>query len=680
MTKEHQTYCRICDSACGLIATVDDGRVAALRPDPDHPLSQGYACRKGTSFASIHHHPDRVTRPRIRTDRAAAFEETSWEEALQRLGDQLATIRDQHGPQAIGIYSGNAAAYGLGAILGATALLDGIGTRKHYSCLTLDNSEMFVVTEACLGNPMLTFVADYENSDCIVLIGTDPLSSQPAQAQTHPSGVRQLLDAARSGRLTVVDPRRSSTARRAAHHLRPKPGSDVALLAWLVAQVLDRQPPADPMLTGVEAVHQAVERFDTLSVSAWTGLVPEQMDALRDRLLQAERPLVWSGLGVLLGATGTVGWWLTLVLQAALQGLDRPGGWRLQHGVLDLPRLFSRFGVPGRNTKNPSRIGGWPAILGTHAAATLASDILTPGDGQLRALIVVGGNPADSLPDTRRAQEALAALDLLVVVDLFQTPTADLGHAVLPARSWLSREDLPLHTAHQRPIPHLQWAEAVADPIGEAREDWDILCGLCVAMGRPLFGSRVASAVIGRSGMGPAGLASLALTLTAPGLRRRLRRGRTGVVASTGRSLAERGSDHRDGRIHLAIPEFLAALDALIPDAAPADDHLQLLTSVRPPASMNWWMGTADNTATLHPADAERLEIVPPGPIRVSGSTGGHLETAIRLDPHQRRGVIIIPFGQASCNPNRVIGTETLEPFTGQPISNGAWVRVSRVP
>lgn len=638
-----RTTCRVCESACGLLAEVEDGRVRALRPDPDHPLSRGYACVKGTRYAErVLHHPDRVLRPRLRDgDR---WREASWDEALGAVGGRLRALLDAHGPDAVGLYLGNAAGHSLGAILGAAALQRALGTRKHYACLTLDNSEMFVVAEALFGDPLCTFVADYAGSDGVVLVGTDPLSSQASQAQSRPEAVRELLERGRAGALVVVDPRTSATAARASLHLRPRVGTDVFLLAWLLGEA--RPEPA---------LAHATAPFTAERVARVTGIDPADLATLRDRLLGARRPLVWSGLGVLLGPHGTLGWWLTVALQATLGGLGVPGGWRLHAGAVDLGPWLRRLGVRGRDERVRG-VGGWPAILGTLPAATLADDVLRDDPDRLRALVVIGGDPAAALPDTRRAEEALARLDLLVSVDLFARGTAARAHAVLPAATWLERAETGLHASNQRRVPFVRLDRPVVPPLGEARADWDVALGLCRAVGRPPFGSRLAGLAV-RAGVGPVGVARLVLATSGVPWR--------AVASDEGWSSA---AEKPVPPLRLAVPEWCAALRAL-PDPDPG---LRLLTSVRPIGAMNHWLRPdGAPVAYAHPDD------VPPGPVVLEGP-GGTLAVTVEADAGLPRGTVVVPFGDARTNPNHLVGTAALEPFTGQPVSNGTVVRATR--
>lgn len=651
------TTCALCESRCGLLADVVGDRVVGLRPDDAHPVSRGHACVKGLRFHEVHHHPDRLLRPRV------DGRDLSWDAAFARVGDRLRAIADRHGPHAVGIYSGNAAGHTLGAVLGVTAFQRAFGTRRHYSCLTLDNAPQFVVYEEVFGAAMRTFAADFAGSDAIALFGTDPLSSQCSQAQSNPRGPHHLREAGRSGRLWVVDPRRSKTAE-VGRHLAIRPGGDLALLGWLLREALGRGRAHAAVRAGDLAVlGEAVADHTLARAAAATGLATVELESLRDALLAAERPIVWSGLGVLLGGHGTLGHWLTVCLQAALGGLDRPGGWRIPAG-LDLAPIARRLGLKARDGRVRGR-SGHAAVMDTLPAADLAADALA---GDLRALVVVGGNPVLSLPDHASARRALGGLELLVSLDLFVNDTGTLAHAVLPVRDWLERDDLPLHLAGQRWSDHgpvaPAWERAVVATRGEARGDHEILVALARSAGRRPYGSLAADLAL-RSGVDP---------LVAAGLIARVPRG------------APRLSHHPDGAVHLAVPELLAALRG-VRDPGPG---LALVSSVRPVETLNHWQHGSraarrrEAVARVHP-DTLAASGVVEGPARLVGAEGRELVVEVRADPTLRPEVVVLPFGwghlpgavdRGGVCVNALIGADALEAFTGQPRSNGSPVRL----
>lgn len=644
---EIPTTCRICESACGLLADIRSDGSVSLAPDPADPHSRGFACVKGTRFGQhVQHHPDRLSRPWV------DGREVTWDEAMTTIRSRWRASIERHGLQSAAIYSGNAMAHSLGGVLAVSSLQRALRTPRHYSCLTLDNSEMFVVAEQVFGAPMTTFVADYDNTDLLVLLGTDPLSSQPSQAQSQPRAGHVIRDRARAGQLVVIDPRRSQTARTADTHLQPRPGSDVFLLAWLVRRVIESGRSVRP-LDEQRALAQATLGFDRTRVADQTGLSEQQLDRLAARWLGARRPLVWSGLGVLLSEHGTLGWWLTLTLQVLTVGLDNPGGWRWRPGPLSLPRWLSRFGPPGRDPNVRAR-SGHPAILGTLAAATLPDTILSD-EAPIRSLVVFGGDPLNALPDTERARAALESLDLLISVDLFRRGTAAMADVVLPAASWLERDELAVHIDHQRPVSHLRLDRAVLAPGDDVRSDWAIAVALGECIGRGPFGLPMSGRSIYRR-FTPTGLAQLACKLARiriPGIGNRP----DGDSPNRQQPLPE---------AQLAVEELCRALAAL-PDRPRA---LRLVTSVRPSAKMNHWLGgPVPSTAWVHP------ELGPEGPGRLVGPAGA-MQVELRHDPALRPDVVVVPFGAGPGNPNHVIARDALEAFTGQPISNGTVVHL----
>lgn len=651
-----RTTCRICESRCGVLVETDGDRVLGIKADGEHPISRGHACGKGLHFGAVHHSEDRLRSPRLNGA------DCSWEEALTAVGGQLRELISQEGPGSIAIYSGNAAGHSLGTVLGVSGLKDALGGCRYYTALTLDNAEQFVVLDAVLGTPLHAFAADFAGCDLALLIGTDMLASQPAQNQSNPRGIGHLRDLASRGHLWVLDPRPSRTAT-AGRHLACRPGGDVAVLGWLLREALSRGVSDDRVRDGdFDQLALAVQGFDLQGATSATGLAGAELEALREALFAAERPIVWSGLGVLLGRDGTLGYWLTLALQLALGGLDRPGGWCTPPGA-DLGGLATRIGLRGSHETLRGR-HGHPATLDTLPAADLAEDIAA---GQVKALIVVGGNPALSLPNHEAAVEALRSLDLLVAIDLFNSDTATLAHVALPACSWLAREDLPAQLDSLRwadgELPPLAIEPAAVSPVGDARPDAEILLDLGRAAGGHAFGSRLADQAL-----------------------RRIGATRLGLWASKflGRSRPLGPTRHADGRIHLAVPKFVEALA----EWSPPRPGLALVTSVRPVETMNHWLHHTKASqrrrpvARIHPETA-LIHGVKAGSVTLVGAERIHC--TLEFDAGLARDTVVLPYGwghlpgaaySGGINANALIDGIEREPFTGQPVSNGQLVQI----
>ncbi|MEZ4238450.1 MAG: molybdopterin-dependent oxidoreductase [Myxococcota bacterium] len=506
-------------------------------------------------------------------------------------------------------------------------------------------------TAPCSSSPSRCSATRWPPSSPTTRAPTSSPCSAPTRCRARPRSPRPIrapattsASAPATASLVVVDPRRSATAAHATH-LAPRVGTDVFLLAWLLRETL-----RDPVPERLAPLVAATAPHDLARTARVTGLPPDALLALRDRLHRAERPLVWSGLGVLLGPHGLLGWWLTLALQDALGGLGRPGGWRWQPGLVDVPAWARRLRLRAHDGVT-APIDGWPAILGTLPAATLPADVLRDDPDRLRALIVVGGDPRLALPDAAAAERALRRLDLLVCLDVRPSATAELAHALLPAATWLERDASGVHTGNQRPVPHLRLDRAVIPPVGEAREDLAILADLAPGPGGWLL-RRLAAA-----GTTPL-VRALAAHAGVPWREVTSPRGALGALDATPPAARP------------AVPAWCDALAAL-PDPEP--DGLRLVTSVRPIGAMNHWLGGDDapRDARIHPDDWPH----PPGDALLVGPAGAVRVRAVP-DPTLARGTVVVPFGGRGGHPNAVVGATAgaLEPFTGQPVSNGARV------
>lgn len=641
---EHPVSCRICESRCGLLATVEATRVTRLRPDPEHPVSRGYACPKGPQFTSTLDRPDRLLAPHLGST------PTTWSAALAFVRDRVHAAQRAHGRTSVGLYLGNAVIHNFGAVLGTQVLARALGTSRVYSSLSLDNVGQYYVLDRVTGSPVHSFVADYASSDCTVLFGTDPLSSQPSQAQSNPRGVQELL---RGTRPWVVDPRPSATARHG-EHLAVRPGSDVHLLGFLLGRLLRENRSAH----GTAALAPALVSFTLERAAAATGLPPERLEALARALLAARNPLAWCGLGVLLGPGGTLGYWLTLCIQAALDGIGPGRGWRYNPGAVDLAAIAAGIGVRGIDASRASPVGGYPSVLGALPAATMAADIARSDRERLRALVVIGGNPVAACPDRGATAAALASLELLVVVDPFPSETAALAHLRLPPTLWPERADLDLHMCNQRPTASLQLDRAVVPPPGQCRDDWDIAIDLAAAGAQGIRGrAMVAAARVA----GWKRMAQLAIAARAPWSWGELEAAPRGLDAPIPAAPLP--------RLDLVVPEFLRALAAHPLPRPDPPGTLRVVSSVRPPAVMNSWLGAPPAGAVVHPSDLAALSPGATLPAAISLRGAAEIVVDARADAALAPGTVVLPWAAGVAN--RVIAARELDPFTGAPVSNG---------
>src|SRR3954453_22590030 len=467
-TEDRVTFCRICEPHCGMIATVDGDRVVRMRPDPDHPLSRGYACPKGIAMPEVQHDPKRVLHPLKRS--GDGFERVSWDEALEDIAPRLRGIRERHGGESIGWYMGNPGGSSYAHTLWSKGFVDALGSAHYYTAGSQDGNSRFAAGALMFGSPLRVPIPDLERTSFLLMVGANPFGSNGSVLSAP--RVRDRLHAivARGGRVVVVDPRRTETAREF-EHVPIRPDTD----AWLLLSLLH-------VVGRDSALGRLVAAFSPEATAERTGVPAERCRALARDLAAAPSAAVYGRTGSCLGRFGTLVAFLLDALAAVTGNLDRPGGNLFATPPVDIERIARPFGLASYGRRR-SRVGGFPDVLGQMPAGVMADEIETPGRGQLRALIVSAGNPLVSVPDPKRLRAAFGKLDLLVSIDLFVNETGRHADFVLPATTWLEREDVPVAFLPFFIRPFVQWTDAVVDPPGEARQEWQVVEALARELG-----------------------------------------------------------------------------------------------------------------------------------------------------------------------------------------------------
>src|SRR4051794_30292796 len=463
--EERFTFCRICEAHCGLVATVDGGRLERLRPDPQQPLSHGYACPKGIAMTEVQNSPQRLLHP-LRKAAGGEFERVSWDEALREIGDRLRAIPRT----SIGWYMGNPGGASYSHTLWSRGFVDALGSQHYYTAGSQDVNNRFAASALMYGSPLRVPIPDLERTSFLLMVGANPFVSNGSVLSAP--RVRDRLHAivARGGRVVVVDPRRTETAR-AFEHVPIRPDTDAWLLLSLL-HVLGRDSPLGPL----------VADFSPEATEERTSVPASSCRALARDLAAAPSAAVYGRTGSCLGRFGTLVAFLLDALAAVTGNLDRPGGNVFAQPAVDIERGARPFGLASYGRRR-SRVGGFPDVLGQMPAGVMADEIETAGRGQLRALIVSAGNPLVSVPDPERLRAAFGKLDLLVSIDLFVNETGRHADFVLPATTWLERDDVPVAFLPFFIRPFVQWTDAVVDPAGEARQEWQIVEALAAELG-----------------------------------------------------------------------------------------------------------------------------------------------------------------------------------------------------
>ena len=679
---EIRTFCRICNALCGIVATVDGERVTAVRGDPEHPISRGYTCSKGRSLPDMLHHPDRLEHP-LRRGADGELHRVSWDDALDVLAESVRAALERHGPSTVAAYRGTHWAFDCNGRAGAERFLRTIGTTQLYSSVTIDTPNKTIVPDLMTGSPYVFPVPDWDHTELLMFVGQNPVVSH-GHVASRPDAITSIRGVQRrGGHVVVVDPRVTETARRADMHVRPRPGTDAALLAHLVRAVLAQRPDTAYLATCVhpdslERLRAAVEPFDADATSARTGVPFDALARLRELVLATPRLSCVTGTGVSMGAAPNAGEWLCWALNAVTGSLDRPRGMVVNPGMLRPidANLLTRPRVSGPPPRSRPEVGHWYGELPT---AVLDDEILA---GEVSMLFVLGGNPMTAFPDTERTRRAFAALDELVVLDVAPTETTELASLVLPVAHQLERADLPLFSDGVYPVAFSQYGARAVPPGGERRPMWWVFAELSRRLGHRL--TPATADALHQVGTVEAEDRLLALgTARARVSWDELRAAPSGLVATDAPQPGWLVPDALPGgRLDLCPAELSEQLAQWW--ATPEPDGLLLLCR-RLPRQMNSSLRDVDSqrrpgprpTLLLCPDDAARLDLVDGDAVVVSTDTGS-TDAVLEVNDSMLAGTATLPHGWADPRVNRLLSTALLDPLTGMPQLSGVPARVRK--
>ncbi len=671
----HHRTCNLCEAMCGLRLELQSDRVLSIGPDPDDPFSRGHICPKAPALKALQEDPDRLRTPMRRTRQG--WEPVGWREALDETAQRLHGIQTRRGRDAVAIYVGNPVVHNLGALVFGPLLLKALGTRNRFSATSVDQLPAMLTAFRMFGHQLLLPIPDVDRTQHLLMLGANPVASN-GSLMTAP-GIRRRLQEllARGGALVVVDPRRTETAALASEHVQIRPTTDALFLLSLLHVVFDTSGAKLRHLAafsdGLSRLQEVVARFPPERTAPHTEIDPATTRRLARELMGAERAVCYGRLGVSTQRFGTLCHWLISCLNAVTGNLDRVGGAMFTEPALDLLTMRAGFGV-GRGSfgRWKSRVRGVPEFGGELPVATLSEEIETEGQGQIRGLLTIAGNPVLSTPNGRRLEQALDQLDFMVSVDLYLNETSRKANLILPVSTPLERShyDAVFHAVAVRNTAKYSPA-AFPRPDG-VRHDWEIIVGLLERLHR-LGGDRSrARRAAALRHLGPDRLVDLALRAGPHGLHwtpprlglslSRLKREPHGVDLGPLRPcLRERMTQGaRRDRVDLAPPEFIEDVRRLEESmsAAPASvrtDSSKLhahLIGRRHVRSNNSWMhnlpkltgGTNRCTLLMHPEDLRDLGGRNGQSVRVT-SRVGEVVVEVEESGDVMRGVVSLPHG-----------------------------------
>ena len=658
MTKTlHHRACHLCEAICGLTieTTETEGQVAitSIKGDALDAFSRGHICPKAVALQDIQNDPDRLRQPMRRV--GSEWLPIEWEEAFALVAEKLAAIQERHGQNAVAVYQGNPSVHNYGLMTHSNYFLGLVKTRNRYSATSVDQLPHHLSSYLMYGHGLLLPIPDIDHTDFMLILGGNPLASN-GSIMTVPDVEKRLKAIqARGGKVVVVDPRRSETAAIADQHVFVRPGGDAALLFGMLSTLFSEGLTRESHLPieGLDEVRNAVASFTAEAMSSLCAVPADQIRQLARDFAAAPSAVCYGRMGVSTQAFGTLCHWLVQLINLVTGNLDRVGGALCTEPAVDL--VASTSG--GHFNKWQSRVSGRPEYGGELPVSALAEEMLTEGEGQIRALITVAGNPVLSTPNGRQLEQALDGLEFMLSIDLYINETTRYADLILPSTSALENDhyDTTFNLFAVRNVTRFNRA-ILAKPEG-ALHDWEIFVGLAKAFaektGKELKPTMPPSKMIdmglrmGLYGDASEQKLSLATLFDHP----------HGIdLGALKPNLATRLKTS-NGHVQAAPPEILADLARFAAQQAPAADEL-LMIGRRHVRSNNSWMhnyhrlvkGKPRHQLLMHPDDLASRGLSDGQRVRVS-SRVGQIEVEVLGSLDMMKGVVSLPHGWGHARP-----------------------------
>ena len=715
MPETNYTFCHICMQLCGLAVTVgDDGKVQNIRPDKDNPYSWKDFCLKGATCHELAEHPRRIRTPLKR--QGERYVEATYEDAIADISSRLRIIIDQYGPNAVGSYIGNPAASLFGSLLFQDMLMTAIGSHNRFWVGSVDSNSANVVQKEMYGSEWAVLQTDIDACQFMIFIGTNPRISGMNWLDQCPNGWKQALKAKERGaHLVFIDPRRTESAAHATQHIAPLPETDWALLLGMIKVVFEsglENKVQCARANGLELLQRIAEDAVLSDLSRRCDVPVEIMETLARGFAISPTGFVTSRTGPGIGINATLTLWLTHCLNVITGRLDAPGGLFYMPGLLNLMKDADRLFVP---SQIPSRIRGLKPVGGQHHLAELPDEITTPGKGQIRALIINGGNPVNSGPDGQALDKALQQLDLLVCVDLVQRESHRHAHWLVPGVHFLEREEVnPLmHSLHNTLF--VQAGRQVIARPDTVRYEWEFFRDLALALNVPLAGKHFLNPLIKFSrtlgrlkgdpyfSFSPRFIAWTLMRKHSSIAWKDIMNAPHGLLVG-GETFGNFWKNIRtvDGKIALCPEPFAALLQEKLRTPIQRVDRatypLQLIGRRRREMINSWSVETTarklgnepGSTVEVNPGDAQTLGLSNGQEAFVESATD-RIKARVKLSDQIRPGVAVMEHGWGSglyaphdngdfvvvgVNRNLLVSNIELDPFAGVPRLNGTPVRL----
>lgn len=441
---EHRRACHLCEAICGVVLQVEQGKVVSVKGDPQDPFSRGHICPKAVALQDIHEDPDRLRAPVKKVN--GQWVEVSWEEAIELACEGLYKVQQVHGANAVGVYQGNPNVHNWGLMTHSSNFLGLLKTRNRFSATSVDQLPMQLLAYWMFGHQLLVPIPDIDHTDYFLMLGANPIASNGSLMTVPDVAKRIKALQARGGKLVVVDPRYTETAELADAHHFIKPASDAALVFALL-HVIVHEDLAKPgrlaaMTDDLTEALEVMQVFTPELAEKACGIAAPAIRQLARDFAKAPRAVAYGRMGACTQKHGTLAQWGIHLLNLITGNLDNVGGSLVTQPALDL--IAAPNSRAGSYARWHSRVSQRPEVLGEFPSALMAEEILTPGEGQIKAMVTIAGNPVLSTPNGRQLDTALQGLEFMVAVDMYINETTRHADVILPTTSPLEHDHYDL--------------------------------------------------------------------------------------------------------------------------------------------------------------------------------------------------------------------------------------------
>jgi anaerobic selenocysteine-containing dehydrogenase len=692
--KTHYRVCHLCEAMCGLEIITQADQVVSIKGDEQDPFSKGYVCPKSTAIADIHTDPDRLRQPMQRV--GDAWQPIDWDAAFELVAKRLVETQQTHGNNALGVYLGNPSVHNWGMMTHGANLFKALKTRNRFSATSVDQLPHQLLCYWMFGHQVQVPVPDIDRTDYLIIVGGNPMASNGSLWSVPGFRLRAKALRKRGGKLVVIDPRRSETAAIADQHAFIRPGTDAFLLLAMAREIFRNKwvktGHLKDHLADLEKAEQAVQPFTVQMAAQKTGVDEGIIRQLAYDLAHHEKAAIYGRMGISVQQFGAICQWGIQLLNIITGHLDVPGGYTFSLPAVDM--VWGPMNKAGHFNAWQSRVRGLPEFGGELPSSALAEEILTPGDGQIRALVTGAGNPVLSTPNGEQLEAALASLDFMVSIDFYINETTRFADVILPPTSPLEHDhyDLALLPFAVRNV--VKYSPAVFEKPAGARHDWEIFVAVgeraCALLGKdpqPAFPPEVILNMGLQSGPYKEQL-NLQVLKDHP----------HGIDLGAHQSQFPERLVHADKKIQCAPDQVLQDLQRLLEQEAD-DPALPLrLIGRRHVRSNNSWMhnyqrlvkGKGRCQLLMHPQDIERLGLSSGQNVKVQSRVGevtAELEATTDMMPgvvslphgwgHSRKGIqASVAEAHAGVSVNDLTDDQFLDELSGNAALNGVPVAV----